>query len=94
MIDSAVGLHVITRASLPQWAVEEAGAPVEVYTEIISPPNSPNLYYDVTWVNKTATRLPEVSGVPQKPPGLCGVIKTLSLQELPIGVRCLAHPIG
>lgn len=45
---------------MPEWAVQEAGAPVEVWTEIISPPTSGNLFYDVTWVNKTATRLPEV----------------------------------
>ena len=39
---------------------EEAGAPAEVWTEVVSPAGSANLYYDVTWVNKTATRLPEV----------------------------------
>ena len=56
---------MILRATLPEWAVREAGAPTEVWTEVISPPESSNLFYDVTWVNKTATRLPEVR---QNPP--------------------------
>ena len=49
------------KMSLPKWAVEEAGAPREVWTQILSPPDTANLYYDVIWVNKTPTRLPEVS---------------------------------
>jgi hypothetical protein len=44
----------------PQRAVAEAGAPAAVWLEYASPPDSPALYLDVTWVNKTATRLPEV----------------------------------
>ena len=40
--------------------MREAGAPAELWTEIISPPYSDNLFYDVIWVNKTPTRLPEV----------------------------------
>ena len=68
------GLHVITRASLPHCAVQESGAPAEVWTEIISPPNSPNLYYDVTWAGKTATRLPEVSRAPATSPDAYAVV--------------------
>ncbi len=56
----AAGLHVLLKQSLPQWSVREAGAPRELWTEIVSPPYSDNLFYDVIWVNKTPTRLPEV----------------------------------
>ena len=48
------------KLTFPQRAVAEAGAPAAVWLEYTSPPDSPALYLDVTWVNKTATRLPEV----------------------------------
>ena len=53
---------MLLKQSLPEWAVREAGAPAELWTEIISPPYSDNLFYDVIWVKKTPTRLPEVGG--------------------------------
>ncbi len=53
-------LHVVVRSTLPQWAVQEAGAPAEVWLDIQSAADSDDLTYDVIWVNKTATRLPEV----------------------------------
>ena len=51
---------MLLKQSLPEWAVREAGAPQELWTEIVSPPYSDNLFYDVVWVDKTPTRLPEV----------------------------------
>ena len=51
---------MLLKQSLPEWTVREAGAPKELWTEIISPPYSDNLFYDVIWVDKTPTRLPEV----------------------------------
>ena len=51
---------MLLKQSLPEWAVREAGAPAELWTEIISPPYSDNLFYDVIWVDKTPTRLSEV----------------------------------
>lgn len=48
------------RSTLPEWAVEEAGAPAEVWLDIRSSNGSDELAYDIIWVNKTATRLPEV----------------------------------
>jgi len=50
----------MVRTTLPQWAVAQAGAPVEVWLDIQSAADSDHLTYDVIWVNKTATRLPEV----------------------------------
>jgi len=53
--------HVHAKCSLPRWAVKEAGAPEEVWLDIQSEADSDVLKYDVIWVNKTATRLPEVA---------------------------------
>ncbi len=47
------------RATPPEWAVAEAGAPAEVWLDIRAGNASAELAYDVIWVNKTATRLPE-----------------------------------
>ena len=52
--------RILCRATMPQWAVDLAGAPVEVWLDIQSSAESEDLLYDVFWVNKTATRLPEV----------------------------------
>ena len=49
------------RLALPAWTVAEAGAPAQVWLTYTSPPGSDSLFVDVTWVNKTATRLPEVA---------------------------------
>ncbi|BDA48441.1 hypothetical protein COCOBI_12-1200 [Coccomyxa sp. Obi] len=56
-------LHLIVRSTLPRWAVQEAGAPAEVWLDIQSAADSDDLTYDVIWVNKTATRLPEAAWV-------------------------------
>ncbi len=53
--------HVHAKCSLPRWAVQEAGAPEEVWLDIHSEADSDVLKYNVIWVNKTATRLPEVA---------------------------------
>jgi hypothetical protein len=45
---------------MPAWAVQEAGAPAEVWLDIQAPEDTDSLLLDVIWVNKTATRLPEV----------------------------------
>ena len=54
------GFHVVVRSRMAAWAVTEAGAPKEVWLDIRSIQGSDELQYDVIWVNKTATRLPEV----------------------------------
>ena len=55
------GFKVVTRSHFPGWAVQEAGAPEAIITELRSDGRSPELHLDITWVNKTPTRLPEVS---------------------------------
>ena len=60
VIGASAGFHAAVKLRFPQRAVAEAGAPAAVWLEYASPPDSPALYIDVTWVNKTATRLPEV----------------------------------
>jgi hypothetical protein len=57
---ACAGFHAAVKLRFPRQAVAEAGAPAAVWLEYASPPDSPALYIDVTWVNKTATRLPEV----------------------------------
>ena len=75
------GFHVVVRSTMPEWAVEEAGAPAEVWLDIRSRNASDELAYDVIWVNKTATRLPEVQEVP------C----LLSGPVHPTVLRCCTH---
>ena len=57
---------------MPSWAVKHAGAPEEVWLDIKSEEDSEMLQYDVIWVNKTPTRLPEVGGftLPQRSGGV------------------------
>ena len=54
------GFRLATKAIFPQWAHKEAGAPLELHTEVASRAGSERLQLDITWVNKIATRLPEV----------------------------------
>ena len=58
---------MVVRATMAAWAVVEAGAPAEVWLDIRSRQGSDELEYDVIWVNKTATRLPEARS-PQRSP--------------------------
>ena len=60
-VQGNASFHVYARCSMPRWAVREAGAPKEVWLDIQSAADSDVLHYDVIWVNKTATRLPEAS---------------------------------
>ncbi|KAK9798230.1 hypothetical protein WJX73_010911 [Symbiochloris irregularis] len=57
------GFRVVTRSEFPGWVVQEAGAPEAVITELRSDVSSPELHLDITWVNKTPTRLPEAMWV-------------------------------
>ena len=57
---------------MPSWAVKHAGAPEEVWLDIKSEEDSEIMQYDVIWVNKTPTRLPEVGGF-RLPQRSCGV---------------------
>ena len=54
------GFKALLKGSMPAWAVQEAGAPAEVWLDIQAPEDTDSLLLDVIWVNKTATRLPEV----------------------------------
>ncbi|KAK9821791.1 hypothetical protein WJX81_004092 [Elliptochloris bilobata] len=51
--------RVLVRASMPLELTESAGGPAEVWLDIASLAGDDRLLYDVLWVNKTATRLPE-----------------------------------
>lgn len=61
VLQDGEGFKALLKGSMPSWAVEEAGAPAEVWVDIQAPQDSDSLYLDVIWVNKTATRLPEVT---------------------------------
>lgn len=52
--------RVLVRASMPLELASSAGGPAEVWLDIASPAGDDRLLFDVLWVNKTATRLPEV----------------------------------
>ena len=64
--DSPDSFEVLVVAALPQRLVDDAGAPAQLWYHITSPASSDALLFDVLWVNKTPSRLPEVrSGNPQ-----------------------------
>ena len=60
MMQDEAGFKALLKGSMPGWAVREAGAPAEVWLDIQAPEDTDSLVLDVIWVNKTATRLPEV----------------------------------
>ena len=53
------GLRVVVKATFDEYAVQHAGAPKAIWTEISSLAGSQDLLVDVTWQKKTPTRLPE-----------------------------------
>lgn len=53
--------HWREQAAFPAWAVYEAGAPAEVLTSLDGHAGSTQLLLNVTWSQKSATRLPEVT---------------------------------
>ena len=52
--------EVVVVTSMPQALVQTYGAPAQVWYNIRSPGEDDALLMDILWVNKTATRLPEV----------------------------------
>lgn len=60
MQDSADSFEFISLVTLPQELVTNVGAPAQVWQWFKSPSSDDRLLYNVLWVNKTATRLPEV----------------------------------
>ena len=60
MQDANGGFSVVAVTSLPLDLVQGYGAPAQVWYNISSPGNDSRLLMDILWVNKTATRLPEV----------------------------------
>ncbi len=61
IVQGGSSFRILVRSTLPDWAVRDAGAPAEVWLDIQSAASSDALTYHVIWVNKTATRLPEVN---------------------------------
>ena len=59
VVDDDGGLHIIAEAVFDDDLVTYAGAPAAVYYDISSPKDSNDLFIDIVWENKTATRLPE-----------------------------------
>ncbi len=60
MQDSADSFEFISLVALPQELVTKVGAPAQVWQWFKSQSTDDRLLYNVLWVNKTATRLPEV----------------------------------
>ncbi len=56
--------EVVVVTSMPEEQVQYYGAPAQVWYNIRSPGEDDRLLMDILWVNKTATRLPEVSTSP------------------------------
>lgn len=51
--------HILAEASFDPELVQHAGAPQKVWLEIRSPADSDDLFVEVVWVDKAATRMPE-----------------------------------
>ena len=62
--DSPDSFEVLVVAALPPKLVTDVGAPAQVWYHIMAPSADARLFYDVLWVNKTATRLPEARALP------------------------------
>jgi hypothetical protein len=61
MQDSEGSFEVISLSTLPQDLVTNVGAPAQIWQWFKSPADDDRLFYNVLWVNKTATRMPEVT---------------------------------
>ena len=59
-------MNLVFKYAFPFDTVTEYGAPKEIWISIIANKKS-TLFYDVMWVNKTATRLPEATWVEFQP---------------------------
>ena len=80
--ESADSFEVLVVAALPAQLSAEYGAPAQVWYHISSPSASDRLLYDVLWVNKTATRLPEARDFTASPPG-----SLICRRQRPLGKR-------
>ena len=58
--DAQGSFHVVVVAKSEQEQVQYYGAPAQVWYSFTSPGEDDRLLMEVLWVNKTATRLPEV----------------------------------
>ena len=54
---------MVVVTTMPQEQVQFYGTPAQVWYNIRSPGEDDTLLVDILWVNKTATRLPEVSAL-------------------------------
>ena len=61
MQEALGSFEVVVVTTMPQELVQYYGAPAQVWYNIRSPGEDDTLLMDILWVNKTATRLPEVS---------------------------------
>ena len=68
MQDSEGSFEVISLSTLPQDLVTNVGAPAQIWQWFKSPADDDRLFYNVLWVNKTATRMPEVGSSHQQDP--------------------------
>ncbi|KAK9915574.1 hypothetical protein WJX75_001002 [Coccomyxa subellipsoidea] len=65
--DSEGSFEVISLSTLPQDLVTNVGAPAQIWQWFKSPADDDRLFYNVLWVNKTATRMPEALWVRMRP---------------------------
>ena len=61
MQEALGSFEVVVVTTMPQEQVQYCGAPAQVWYSIRSPGEDEALLMDILWVNKTATRLPEVT---------------------------------
>ena len=66
--ESEGSFEVISVSTLPKELVTSMGAPAQIWQWFKSPSADDRLFYNVLWVNKTATRMPEVSASLGKTP--------------------------
>lgn len=63
MQEAQGSFEVVVVTAMPQEQVQFYGAPAQVWYTVRSAGEDDALLMDVLWVNKTATRLPEVSSL-------------------------------
>ncbi|EFN51908.1 hypothetical protein CHLNCDRAFT_54763 [Chlorella variabilis] len=66
------GLHITVKSAFERYAVQSAGAPKVLWTEIRALPDTPDLLVDLVWEGKAPTRLAEafwVTWIPRQQAG-------------------------
>ncbi len=87
MQEALGSFEVVVVTTMPQEQVQYYGAPAQVWYNIRSPGEDDALLVDILWVNKTATRLPEVRKSCSVPQVTKGALRVFAFDSERSGTR-------